>query len=215
MDPRRVATHVEVSPSPIAEDTNLIKPEYGGPIPVNKAPPLDAVTTVESLPAPVMSSVKTEVKISESPAMSKVDQPKIEDNRLHVPEEPVDTAEVCDSQDQNISPLPTVDEDSVALESSDVDATCDADPSSLLETNQQLPTTSTASASEEIGQDLPPLPSYVELTEEQQKRVRKLAVEHVIESYKHINGADRSQMGMGLLARLIAQVRILKLVVSV
>ncbi|CAH1443372.1 unnamed protein product [Lactuca virosa] len=59
---------------------------------------------------------------------------------------------------------------------------------------------------EETSVDLPAVPSYVELTEEQQRDARKMAIKRIIDSYKQLRGAEFMQTRMALLSRLVAQV---------
>ncbi|XP_022768545.1 symplekin-like isoform X4 [Durio zibethinus] len=56
------------------------------------------------------------------------------------------------------------------------------------------------------AKDLPVLPLYVELTEEQKRNVRKSAVQQIAESYLHLHWSDGNQMHMALLARLVGQI---------
>ncbi|KAI9200581.1 hypothetical protein LWI28_010098 [Acer negundo] len=203
LDPRRVATHVGVA-SAVAEDGGPVQPEFDGPISVNKSPSLTVVTTVENPPAPVMTSMRMEDMTLEVPFVSKIDQPKSEDD-LVGSEETVCITEVGVSSDHTLSP-DAIDEDSVPVEISEAEVAYGTDSSSLLDSDQHSPAVSNASAIEETCKDLPPLPLYVELTEEQQRSVRKLAVEQIIESYKNLEGTEYSLTRMGLLSRLIAQI---------
>ncbi|CAI9266398.1 unnamed protein product [Lactuca saligna] len=59
---------------------------------------------------------------------------------------------------------------------------------------------------EETSVDLPAVPSYVELSEEQQRDARKMAIKRIIDSYKQLSGAEFMQTRMALLSRLVAQV---------
>lgn len=147
--------------------------------------------------------IKSEDKILESPLVSGASQLT---PALDKTEETDLIPEVDPSSDPTHSPVNKVDEDSIEMKLSDVVVANGVDTSSFLESDQHSPTVSNASASEDTCQDLPLLPSYVELTEEQERRVRKLAVEQIIESYEQPCGTECSQMRMALLARLVAQV---------
>ncbi|XP_040998005.1 symplekin-like [Juglans microcarpa x Juglans regia] len=150
-----------------------------------------------------MSMIKSEDKILESPLVSGASQltPPLDKT------EEIDLIpEVNPSSDPTPSPVNKVDEDSIEMKLSDVVVTNGVDTLSFLESDQHSPTVSNASASEDTCQDLPLLPSYVELTEEQERRVRKLAVEQIIESYEQPCGTECSQTRMALLARLVAQI---------
>nr|KYP56525.1 Symplekin [Cajanus cajan] len=50
------------------------------------------------------------------------------------------------------------------------------------------------------------LPPYVELSKEQESKVKNMAVRHIIDSYKNLHGTDCQQFCMPLLARLVAQI---------
>ncbi|KAL4558964.1 hypothetical protein LXL04_031090 [Taraxacum kok-saghyz] len=55
--------------------------------------------------------------------------------------------------------------------------------------------------------DLPAVPSYVELTKEEQRDLRKMAIKRIIDSYKQLRGTEEfMQTRMALLSRLVAQV---------
>jgi symplekin len=70
------------------------------------------------------------------------------------------------------------------------------------------PLTITESVIEEISYpELPPVPLYIDMTEEQKRSIRKMAVERIIDSHKHMRGMDyHTQTRMTLLARLVAQI---------
>lgn len=60
--------------------------------------------------------------------------------------------------------------------------------------------------SSEENHDLPALPLYVEVTNEQKKALYKLAITKIIEDYKQIPASGCGQSRLPLLARLVAQV---------
>lgn len=78
--------------------------------------------------------------------------------------------------------------------------------SPLLETDQLSPPISTAATPEDACEDLPALPPFIELTDEQQRNMGTLAVEQIIDSYKKLKETDSKHTGMALLSRLVAQV---------
>ncbi|KAI3819887.1 hypothetical protein L1987_13740 [Smallanthus sonchifolius] len=77
---------------------------------------------------------------------------------------------------------------------------------SLVEADQLSPGRVDTPVLEETSVDLPLVPSYVELTEEQQKDLKKLAIKRIIDSYKQLRGTEFMQTRMALLSRLVAQV---------
>lgn len=104
-----------------------------------------------------------------------------------------------------LSPPHVVDEDSAELKA-DAEANYETDASSLPESDQNFPASISISSLDETGRDLPVLPIYIELTEEQRRSVSKSAVQHIAESYLHLHWSDCSQTRMALLARLVGQV---------
>lgn len=200
LDPRRVAVSAGLASAPTVEDTNAMLSEFDDPISLAKP------NSVENPPAPLISNMNSD-EIFESPLVSGTGQLTAEED-LEGPEEIAPLQQLNDSLD---SPIRTPDEDSVAVNLSDVPVKEEADTSSSLEFDYYSPVLSNASASEDTCQDLPQLPIYVELTQEQQQGVRKLAIERIIESYKYLFVTDYNQMRLELLARLVAQVIILQL----
>ena len=214
MDPRRVTVPAGVPSIPTAEDTGALQSEFDANIYLSKHVSLPVVNTLENPSTTLISKIKSEDKILESPLVSSTDQLTPKEDILDRAEEIDLIPEVYPSSDPAPSPVDKVDEDSVAMKFSDDVVTNGVDTPSFLESDQHSPTVSnaSASASEDTCQDLPLLPSYVELTQEQERSLRKLAIEQIIESYKHSCGTDCSEIRMALLARLVAQVGCLLIV---
>ncbi|KAJ6730256.1 SYMPLEKIN-RELATED [Salix viminalis] len=189
LDPRRTATSVGVPSVAIVDDHGGMQPEMDDSVSLSKASPLPVVTSVENPLEPHISHSKIEDNSLEGLLVSKTDQrPML-------------------SSDQTFSPPHTSEEGDVVLKLSDFEVASGADMLSVMEPEQLSPDVSNISVPEEICQvDLPQLPPYIELTEEQQNTVRRLAVERVIESYKHLSGTECIQTRMALLARLVAQI---------
>ncbi|KAA8528405.1 hypothetical protein F0562_035760 [Nyssa sinensis] len=211
LDPRRVAVPVGVPSTPILEDSNAMQSgamqsDFDASVSLNKPLALPVVTSVENTPVPLMPKIETDLKIVETPVVSGTDPPAPKEEVLdEEAQEIVPVSEEIITLNHARSPVHEVDEDSI-LKASDVAVTDEAYASSLMETDQLSPAVSNTTVSEEVCPDLPVLPLYVELTEEQQRNVRKLAVERIIESYKHLQGTNCSQTRMALLARLVAQI---------
>lgn len=207
LDPRRTATSVGVPSVAIVDDHGGMQPEMDSSVSLSKASPLPVVTSVENPPEPYISNSKIEDKSLEGLLVSKTDQVSMSEEVICRPEEIVPMSEAKASSDQAFSPPHTSEEGDVVLKLSDFEVASGADTLSVMEPEQLSPDVSNISVPEEICQvDLPQLPPYVELTEEQQKTVRQLAVERIIESYKHLSGTECSQTRMALLARLVAQI---------
>lgn len=187
------------------EDIGAVQSELDASISMSKTISLPVTTSLENPSTSLMPKIKSEDKILGSPLVSGTDQVTPKKEVLDKTEE-IDPVTEDTPSDPAPSPVNKVDEDSVALKLLDVVVANGADKLSFLESDQNSPTVSNASASEDTCQDLPLLPSYVELTQEQERSVRNLAIEQIIESYKHSCGTECSHMCMALLARLVAQV---------
>uniref|UniRef100_A0A6N2MJC8 Symplekin C-terminal domain-containing protein n=1 Tax=Salix viminalis TaxID=40686 RepID=A0A6N2MJC8_SALVM len=207
LDPRRTATSVGVPSVAIVDDHGGMQPEMDDSVSLSKASPLPVVTSVENPLEPHISHSKIEDNSLEGLLVSKTDQVSMNEEVICRPEEIVPMSEANASSDQTFSPPHTSEEGDVVLKLSDFEVASGADMLSVMEPEQLSPDVSNISVPEEICQvDLPQLPPYIELTEEQQNTVRRLAVERVIESYKHLSGTECIQTRMALLARLVAQI---------
>ncbi|KAE8125934.1 hypothetical protein FH972_020695 [Carpinus fangiana] len=205
LDPRRVVAPVGAPSIPVVEDIGAVQSEFDSSISMSKPISLPVTTSLENPSTSLMPKIKSEDKILGSPLVSGTDQLNPKKEVLDKTEE-IDPVTEDTPSDPAPSPVNKVDEDSVALKLSDVVVANGADKLSFLESDQNSPTVSNTSASEDTCQDLPLLPSYVELTQEQERSVRNLAIEQIIESFKHSCGTECSHMSMALLARLVAQI---------
>ncbi|KAI8548498.1 hypothetical protein RHMOL_Rhmol07G0277900 [Rhododendron molle] len=197
LDPRRGALPVEVPPPPIVEDTSYLKSEFVDSIP--------AGTSVENISVSLMPRLEADLQIFQSPIVS--NQPPLKEEVMDLDvKDNVPVLDVNTGLDPPLSPVREVDEELVEVKASDIGLTEEAHISSLMQSDQLSPDASNTTVCEEAYPDLPVLPSYIELTEEQQRNVRKLAVERIIDSYKDLQGTDCSQTRMALLARLVAQI---------
>ncbi|XP_048439131.1 symplekin [Pyrus x bretschneideri] len=209
LDPRYVAVSSGLASAPTAEDNTTMHSDFDGSNSLNKLDPLPNVTTVETPLATPMIKTEIDERILDSQLVSGTGPLTPKGEVLDRPVEIDADPEVKLSSDLTDSPVQTVDEDLVAVKLSDIevkDQVEDLDTSSFLESDQHSPVLSNTSASEDTYEDLPQVPIYVELTQEQERNVRKLAIERIIESYKYLHGTDYSQMRLALLARLVAQI---------
>lgn len=74
------------------------------------------------------------------------------------------------------------------------------------EMDELSPAISNPETPEDSCVELPVLPSFVDLSEEQKTNLRRLAIRRVFDSYKVLRGSDSNQTRLALLARLVAQV---------
>ncbi|XVF36517.1 hypothetical protein REPUB_Repub19eG0064800 [Reevesia pubescens] len=201
LDPRRAAASVGLPAPPVLEDTGTAMAEFDGSI-SNKHL---SVPVVENPHAHSMSNIESDDKIIEGPSVSDVEQPAPEGDVLGCEEDIVPILEVKTSSNHASSPPHMVDEDSAEMKA-DVEVKYEADASSYPESDQDFPASINISSLDETGQDLPALPIYVELTEEQKRSVTKSAVQQIAESYMHLHWSDCNQTRMALLARLVGQI---------
>ncbi|KAM2450170.1 hypothetical protein EV2_020447 [Malus domestica] len=209
LDPRYVAVSSGLASTPTAEDSTTMHSDFDGSNSLNKLDPLPNLTTVETPLATPMIKMEIDERILDSQLVTGTGPLTPKGEVLHRPVEIDADPEVNLSSDLTDSSVQTVDEDLVAVKLSDSevkDQVEDLDTSSFLESDQHSPVLSNTSASEDTYEDLPQVPIYVELTQEQERNVRKLAIERIIESYKYLHGTDYSQMRLALLARLVAQI---------
>ncbi|CAL8997639.1 unnamed protein product [Prunus brigantina] len=208
LDPRSAAASAGLASTPM-EDTTAIQSDFDGSMSLNKLNLLPNVTTVETPLATPMLQTESDEKTFDSQLVSGSGQLTPKEEVLDGPVAIDPASKLGLSSDLTDSPVQTVDEDLIATKLSDIegkDEDEDLDTSSFLESDQHSPVLSNTSASEDTYQDFPQLPIYVELTQEQEQSVGKLAIERIIESYKYLHGADCSQMRLALLARLVAQI---------
>ncbi|EXC01150.1 hypothetical protein L484_025526 [Morus notabilis] len=200
LDPRRVAVPAGLASTPTLEDSDAMHSEFNGSISLSKPSSLLVGTTVENKSAPLISREEE----MESLSVSGIGQMTPTEEVLEEPEE-IAPAKQAKTSDPTDSPAHTND-DSVTTEFPDIPVKDEADRSSFPEFYEHSPVLPNASASEDTCHDLPPLPVYVDLTQDQQQSLRRLAIKRIIDSYKHLYAADCSQLRLALLAGLVAQI---------
>ncbi|PIA51845.1 hypothetical protein AQUCO_01000020v1 [Aquilegia coerulea] len=202
LDPRLVPSPVGVQSIPVKEDIGDAQSGFVSSMNLNSPKSLAVVTKVDDTPGPLTS--KTDVELSESSLHTSTDQLI-----------PVESMEILDDVRENNqgleddttldvapSPLHSVDQDQ-STSTTDFIVPENFDAYGL--EDDQYSVVSSTSASEEIPHDLPSLPLYVEMTEEQKQNMGKLAVERIFESYKQIQATGYGHTRMTLLAHLVAQ----------
>ncbi|XP_074263726.1 uncharacterized protein LOC141586415 [Silene latifolia] len=196
LDPRKLAAPVEV------EDSNCVESRLEGLLPVND---LTSVSTLQS--AEHIAARQPEIHVDEkSSRMSLVSETEKERPR----EEAMDRAEEISSTSNNnvlidytLSPAPKVIENSTAQMASDIVVTDATDAPFVPEFDHYSPPVSDASPSEETCVDLPQVPSYVDLSQEQTQMVSKLAVERIIRSFKELKNKEFCQTRMAILSKMV------------
>lgn len=193
LDPRRVATTAGIPSVPGLEDAGAKLSEVDGSF--YSKPPMFAAAENSSL---LVSDIKSSDKIIDGQSVSEIDQPAPKEENLGGTEEIVPKLEVNTSNPASFSSN-DVDEDFAAKTFSEVELRYEVDSSSVPESDMNSPVITDTSASDEIYQELAMQPLYTELSEEQQRSAKILAIEKIIRS-------DCSQTRMALLSRLVAQV---------
>ncbi|XP_077220327.1 symplekin isoform X2 [Tasmannia lanceolata] len=206
LDPRRVVGPVGVQLASVkSDDVGDMPSGFDGSSSLSRLPSLTMATTVQYSSLSLTSQCKMEP--SESPVAPLTEPlPPIEsvDFRDESKEiEPV--LDVHTPSDLALSPVHIVGQDQLASRASDVTVTESLVATYMVESDQYSSAASSTSASEEISYDFPMLPSYIELTNEEQRSLNKLAVARIIESYRQIRATGYSQARLALLARLVAQ----------
>ncbi|KAJ9674105.1 hypothetical protein PVL29_023574 [Vitis rotundifolia] len=206
LDPRRVGVPVGLQSVHMVEDTGAIQAEFDGSISLSKPPSLPVVTSVENTSTSLVSKTEGDDKILKNALISETDQPISREELLDGAKEVDHIPEIGATSDAALSPACTIDEDLAAPESLDIAVADGADTSPLIETDEHSPARSNTYVSEETSIELPLPPPYVELTEDQKIRLKKLALERIIDSYVYSQETDCSHTRMALLARLVAQI---------
>ncbi|XP_024972633.1 symplekin isoform X2 [Cynara cardunculus var. scolymus] len=214
LDPRRVALPVGNPSEHTMEDvTSLtqsgpVELEFDASALFKRQPPRIVVPSIENTSEILMPKAETELHIPEN--ITKVSQANQSSLKEQVPDEQAiqvgPEVEFNIVSDVAVSPIDYVNKESDAQKSMDTVMTDEDHTLSLVEADQLSPSTVDTPVLEEASADLPVVPSYVELTEEQQSDIRKLAIKRIIDSYKQIKGTELMQTRMALLSRLVAQV---------
>ncbi|KAK9930072.1 hypothetical protein M0R45_027129 [Rubus argutus] len=206
LDPRSIAVSAELTSIPTVEDTGAMQSDIDGSISLSKLNSLPVMTTVETTLATPKAKTESDDMMLDSQLVSGTGQLTPEEEVLDGPVEDDPTLKVNNSSDLTDSRVQIADGDLDAMILSDVEVKDEDYNSSFLDSDQHSPAVSNTSASEDVCQDLPEVPIYIELTQEQEQRLGNLAIERIIQSYKYLHGTDYSQMRLALLARLVAQI---------
>ncbi|KAK6940297.1 Symplekin C-terminal [Dillenia turbinata] len=205
LDPRRVMLSAAVPSAPVVEDNTGMQPDTEISAGLSKPLPLASVAGVEYSSPPLMSNAKSDT-FSESPPTTGTNEQTTEEEMIpDGPNHSTSGPEVNSSSDDVIHPDHMINQQEIAEKAAELAATERID-TSFLDTDELSPTVSSTSASEESILDLPTLPLFVEMTEEQQRKVKSLAIQRIIKSSKYLGGTDANETHMALLARLVAQI---------
>ncbi|TKY74495.1 Symplekin protein [Spatholobus suberectus] len=206
LDPRRVVVTPGGATVPIVDDTGATKLEFDEPMSSIKPVSHPVVTADDSTPSDLTVKIKDDDMISEASPVSGPDQVTPKTDVLERPGDIHRITEADISLDHSLSTTDLRDEDLSTMKLSDDTETIGTDSSSILEFDQFSLDVHVESTLEDTCLELPQLPPYVELSKEQECKVKNMAVSHIIDSYKHLHGTDCQQFCMPLLARLVAQI---------
>ncbi|KAG9454622.1 hypothetical protein H6P81_007526 [Aristolochia fimbriata] len=196
-DPRRVVAPLGVQMGSIkSEDAGDLLFGSDGPYDSNGGPSVSVGIKVEKL---------TDLEVPQSP-VPQAESPSSAENlesyeNLKEAESSIDVP----TADRPLSSVRDFDQDEGASSVSSDGTRADGMDASTPESDHYSSPTSGNSVFEEISQDLPPIPAYVELAEDDQRSSIKSAVRRIVEAYKEIQTAGSFDMRQALLARLVKQ----------
>jgi symplekin len=190
----------------VSDDTGATILEYEDPVSFTKPVSHHVASTEDDTQTDLTIKIKNEDMISEGPPISGPDRVTPKTEAL---ERPVDhrVMETTVSLDPGVSSTNSIEEDQSTVNLLDDTETNGADSSSILEFDQFSLDVQVSPTSEDTCLELPQLPPYIQLSQEHESKVKHMAISHIIESYKHLHGAECQQFCMPLLSRLVAQVK--------
>lgn len=202
---------VDVTPSSHMEDNvnpihhHVVQSDLD--VPSSSCPPsLIPPSNSESISIALVPKVETSSNPSETPSISEANRSVL---KYEVPDmeamEFIMSGEIINASHLLPSSASKVDDTlgGVSLDCAPPDGTYS--PSSQ-DTDQLPPNISNVEFSEIASTLLPVLPQYIELAEEQQRDVKKVALERIINLYPSLERMDSKNTQMTLVARLFAQV---------
>ncbi|KAL6527308.1 hypothetical protein OROGR_016398 [Orobanche gracilis] len=213
LDPRRMVVPIDVPPPISTVEDNVNSVQHSAlhsafnvsssfSPPVLPPPPSTSERTHQLL----VTTAQTDVTLSETPvsvvhtSLQRDELQNVEVNDVLTPDRETNYA-------LHLSPLPISRvEDEVVLTSVDVAVLDVAYSSSSQESDHLSPDFSNDEASEVVSAELPLLPVYIELTEDRQKNMGRLAVERIFTPYLNSQRTNFKQTQTALVARLFAQI---------
>ncbi|CAI9775880.1 unnamed protein product [Fraxinus pennsylvanica] len=212
LDPRRMVAPVEVLPPSFVDNSttdtqcHALEQDFDDSSSFSQTPAPPYLHSSESVSVSPMPKTTTDLNLLECSVKLEAGQwtPKVEVQDMEAKEI------ITDSKGNAAlyTPLSTLSkvEDTVAHTSLDAIMLDEAYSPSSQELDELSPPISNLEASEIVVEQLPVLPPYMELNEDHQRTVIKLAFERIIDEYQNIQRTDLTQTQMALLARLFAQI---------
>ncbi|KAJ6848642.1 uncharacterized protein M6B38_275495 [Iris pallida] len=200
LDPRRAM--VTVGPSPITLNSDSINGVQHGPFQSSCKSSASEAVMVENALGALMP--KAEVQLSESSINSPSDHMNPKES-LEIVEYTVEVESSLEDHLPSISTLSPVREGNDDLSTSKPPEVPDESTDGSMLEDQYSPPVSMPLSYGEICHELPEVPPYVDLKDEQKKALHKLAITRIIEDCKKIQATSCGQSRHPLLARLLAQ----------
>lgn len=206
LDPRRVTITPGGTAVSITDDTGATKLEFDDPMSSIKPASQHVSSTDDNTTPDQTVKIKNDDMIPEGPSVSGPDRvtPKTEVLERHGDVHRITEANT--SLNPPVSSTDSREEDLSTAKLSDDTEANGTDSSSISEFDQFSPDVQVSSTSEDTCLELPQLPPYIQLSKEQESKVKHMAIRHIIDLYKNMHGTDCQQFCMPLLARLVAQV---------
>ena len=151
-----------------------------------------------------MPTIQTDINLPDSPMTIEVDESIQNDEVLDFDANAITPDKDADYS-VHMSPSFSKAEDIVSHASMDVAMLDEAYSPSSEESDEPLADISNAEASESGSAELPVLPLYIELDEDHQIHVKRLALERIINKYQNSHRTDIKQTQIAVVARLFAQ----------
>ncbi|KAL5074040.1 hypothetical protein RYX36_013024 [Vicia faba] len=205
LDPRRGAITPGGAAISVTDDTEVTELESEDPVSIIKHASHHVASTDDDTQSNLTVKVKNDDRISESPPVPGSDLVSPNAEALEGPGDQR-IIEANASLNPRVSSTDSRDEDLSTVNLLDDTETSGTDSSSILEYDQFSLDVQVSPKSEDTCLELPQLPPYIQLSQEQESKVKHMAISHIIESYKHLHGEDSQQFCMPLLARLVAQI---------
>lgn len=204
MDPRRIAVPVEAQSLPVTEETTYVSSVSEGPGSVTKSTSIKAEANAVPISPHFAPDTEVDAKgMRTTLVLEKEDMAK-EEGENGSTEIPSSDDNVHVERSSRSSDL-AFNETSIALTSM-VTQTDVTGLSFVHESDDDSPPVLNERVPEETCADLPEIPSYIDLSEKQQQKLRKLAVEQIIKSYKDCKNKEFCGTRMSLIARLVSWV---------
>ncbi|GAB2293695.1 hypothetical protein Dimus_027908 [Dionaea muscipula] len=203
LDPRRMAVPIDGPSKHRLEETTRTTFVSDAPVSLDK-PLAHFAASADNTPGSSVSNVESDGDIMRNSMIPDTDQVMA---KAAIVDEIKGTSspEIDMTVDSTISSADLIDKNPVPLILSVVETTDLEDAPSELESDEHLPVVLDIPASHETHEDLPEIPPYVELSDDQHQAVGNFAIEQIIRSYKCSESRNSPQITLALVARLVSQ----------